>query len=401
MADFLAPRMTRFQPSASTAAAARARGLKAAGRDIIDLSLGEPDFATPENVKAAARRALEEDQTHYTNVAGTPALIEAIREKFQRENGLAYGADEIIASTGGKQVMFNAFLATVREGDEIIVPVPYWISYPNQALVADGRPVFVPCPEASGFKLQARDLDAAIGEKTRWVVVNSPANPSGAVYSGDELAALAAVLKRHPEVLVMADEIYEHLIYGGAEHHSLVRLEPALRDRTLVVNGVSKAYAMTGWRLGYGAGPAWLIRAMVKLQSQATSCPSSISQAAAVEALSGPQAVLAERRAIMEQRRDAIFEALAQIDGITAHRPEGALYLFCNCQGLVGRRRPDGGVIGDDGDVVAYLLEAAGVAVVPGGAYGLPGYFRLSFATRTEALLEGGRRIRQAVAALT
>ncbi len=400
MNDRLAPRMTRFQPSASTAAAARARGLKAAGRDIIDLSIGEPDFATPDNVKAAARRALDEDQTHYTNVAGTPALVEAIREKFRRDNGLDYGADEIIASAGGKQVMFNAFLATVRQGDEIVVPVPYWISYPNQVLVGDGTPVFAATNEATGFKLTASDLDAAIGEKTRWVVLNSPANPSGAVYSHAELAALAAVLTRHPGVLVMVDEIYEHLIYGTAEHHSLVAVEPALRDRVLVVNGVSKAYAMTGWRLGYGAGPGWLIQAMAKLQSQATSCPSAISQAAAVEALTGPQTVLAERRAIMAERRDTIFEALAQIDGITAYRPEGAMYLFCNCRGLLGRRRPDGGVIGDDGDVVEYLLDAAGVSVVPGGAYGSAGYFRVSFAISTEALREAGRRIREACGAL-
>ena len=396
----LAPRMNRFQPSASTAAAARARALKAEGRDIIDLSIGEPNFSTPDNVKAAALRAMENDETHYTNVAGTPALLDAIREKFKRDNGLDYAANEVIASTGGKQVMFNAFLATVRDGDEIVVPVPYWISYPNQVLVADGKPVFVTCAEANGFKLTAEDLAAAINARTRWVTLNSPANPSGAVYSAPELAAIAEVLRRHPHVMIMADEIYEHLVYGDNRHISLVQVAPELKQRTLVVNGVSKAYAMTGWRIGFAGGPADLIQAMVKLQSQATSCPSSISQAAAIEALSGPQDVLEERRAIMQERRDIIFEGLSQIDGMTTSRPGGAMYLFCNCRGLFGRHTPAGDRIDDDGDVVEYLLEEAGVSVVPGGAYGVAGYFRVSFAAATEDLAEGAKRIRQACAAL-
>ena len=373
-----AERMTRFRPSASTSAAQHARALKAEGRDIIDLTLGEPDFPTPENVKRAALAAMEADQTHYTNVAGTPALLAAIAAKLKRDQGFDYDAGELMASAGGKQAMFNAFAASVGPGDEIVVPLPYWISYPNQVLLADATPVFVEGRAENDYKPAPADVAAAMRPETKWLVLNSPCNPTGAVFSAGELAALAEVLRQHPDVWIMADEIYEHLVYGEARHVSILEVAPDLRDRTLVINGVSKAYAMTGWRLGFAAGPAPLIAAMTKVQSQVTSCPSSIAQAAAAEAVAGPQEVLAERRAIMTGRRDTIFQALAQVEGLRTRRPDGAMYLFCDCRGLIGRRTAEGAALDDDQAVVRYLLEAAEVAVVPGGAYGMPGHFRLS-----------------------
>ncbi len=391
-----AERMGRFRPSASTSAAEHARALKAEGRDIIDLTLGEPDFPTPENVKRAALAAMSADQTHYTNVAGTPALLAAIAHKLKRDNDLEYAAEEIIASAGGKQAMFNAFAATLGAGDEVVVPLPYWISYPNQVLLSDATPVFVEGRAENGYKPAPEDLAAAMGPRTRWLVLNSPCNPTGAVFDSAELEALAEMLFAHPEVWVMADEIYEHLIYGAAEHVSILQVAPGLRDRTLIVNGVSKAYAMTGWRLGFAAGPAALIAAMAKIQSQVTSCPSSIAQAAAAEALAGPQEVLAERRRIMAARRDRILRALNQVEGLRTSRPDGAIYLFCDCRGLLGRRPPEGLALAYDQAVVGYLLEAAGVALVPGGAYGMAGHFRLSFAADETVLEEAGRRLRAA-----
>lgn len=396
-----AARLDKFAPSASTEAAVLARKLRAEGHDIVNLSIGQPDFPTPDNVKQAAWRAMENDQTQYTNVGGVVELQDAIREKFRRENGLEYGRDEVIASTGGKQVMFNAFMATMNEGEEAIIPVPYWISYVNQVLLAGGKPVFVPGTGGHDMKLTAEDLASAITPASRWFLFNSPCNPNGAVYTADELLALAEVLRQYPDILIMADEIYEHLIFDGTPHVSIAAVAPDLKDRTLVVNGVSKAYAMTGWRLGYAGGPAPLIQAMVKMQSQNTSCASTISQAAAVEALTGPQDIVEERRAIMQQRRDVIFDALAQTDGLTVHRPPGAMYLFPNCKGLYGRRTPAGKVIENENDLVEYLIRDAGVATVPGGAYGVPGHFRLSFAASMEVLEDGGRRIREACNALT
>ncbi len=395
-----AERMSRFQPSASTSAAQHARTLKAEGRDIIDLTLGEPDFATPENVKQAALAAMDADETHYTNVAGTPALLAAIAAKLKRDQELDYEASELMASAGGKQAMFNAFAASAGPGDEILVPLPYWISYPNQTLLADATPVFVEGRAENGYKLAAADLAAAIRPASRWLVLNSPCNPTGAVYSADELAALAEVLREHPHVWIMADEIYEHLVYGDVTHVSLLEVAPDLKPRTLIINGVSKAYAMTGWRLGFAAGPAPLIAAMTKVQSQVTSCPSAISQAAAAEAIAGPQEVLAERRAIMTARRDTIFQALAQVEGLKTWRPDGAMYLFCDASGLIGRRDAEGREIADDQDLVRYLLDTGEVALVPGGAYGVPNHFRLSFAIDEALLAEAGRRIRAACDAL-
>lgn len=395
-----APRMDRFKPSASTVASARARALRAEGRDIISLSIGEPDFPTPVNIKEAAMRAMDRDETHYTNVGGTAELVDAIRAKFKRDNDLDYGPDQVMASAGGKQVLFNAFVTTVSAGDEVIVPAPYWISYPSQVLLAGGTPVFVPCPENNGFKLRPEDLEAAITERTKWVVLNSPSNPSGAVYSPDELQALADVLLVHADVWVLTDDIYEHLIYDGRAFATPAQVEPALFERTLTVNGVSKAYSMTGWRLGFAGGPAPLIKTMTKLQSQTTSCPSTVGQAAAVEALTGPQDVLAERRGIMQCRRDAIFSVLDGIDGLSCQRPEGAMYIYVSCRGVLGKRTPSGTVIETDQDFTLYLLDAADVAVVQGDAYGLSPYVRVSFAVDADVLEEAGRRIARAVAAL-
>lgn len=396
----LAPSMRRFQESASTKAGARARELKAAGHKIVDFSIGEPDFAVPDNVKQAILSALERDDTHYTNVAGTPALLDAIRLKFRRENGLEYGRQEVMAGAGAKQVMFNAFAATVREGDEVIVPRPYWISYPNQFGIAGGVPVYVDCDAQKNFHLDARVLERAISLRTRWLILNSPNNPSGAVFTRAELRAIADVLLAHPHVLVMSDEIYEHLIYGKAEHHSIAAIEPRLKPRTLVVNGVSKAYAMTGLRIGYAAGPAELIQAMTKYQSQVTSCPSSISQAAAEVALSGPQDIVKERRKIMEDRANTVVRILSRVQSLRLSKPEGAMYAFCDCRALIGTKTPEGNKIASEDDFIGYLLDQHKVVVVPGAAYGIPGYFRLSFATSTEAIEEGCERIARACASL-
>jgi len=394
--DILAPRMTRFKPSASTETASLARALRAEGREIVDFSIGEPDFETPENVKAAVRRAMDLNETHYTNTGGTAPLVEAIREKFLRENNLSFEADEIVVSAGAKHTMFNAFMCTVTDGDEIIVPVPYWISYPNQVLIAGGVPVLVNCSDENGFILQAEDLEAAITDKTKWVVLNSPGNPTGVIYQREDLRRIADVLLRYPDIWIMTDEIYEHFLYDGARHVSILEIEPSLKKRTVVVNGVSKAYAMTGWRIGYAGAPKQLVKAMVKFQSQSTSCPSSISQAAAVEALTGPQDVVQEQLAIMQDRRNAVFEGLNQVEGLIVKKPQGAMYLFCDCRGLFGRRTPNDKKICSDQDVAAHLLDSQGVSVVPGVAYGLDGYFRLSFATSIEVLDEGTRRIRDA-----
>ena len=395
-----APRMSRFGASASTLASALARKLKAEGRDIISLTAGEPDFPTPENVKQAAIRAMEREETKYTNVDGTPALKEAVSAKFKRDNGLDYAPEESIAGTGAKQIIFNALMATVGAGDEVIVPVPYWVSYEQMPKLAGGTPVPVPCPQNNGYRLLAEDLAAAITPKTKWLILNSPNNPTGATYSRQEMQAITDVLVAHPQVWLMTDDIYEFLIYDGREFCTPAQVEPRLYERTLTVNGVSKAYSMTGWRLGFAGGPAALIKAMTTIQSQSTSGPSSISQAAAVEALSGPQDFLAERQALMQARRDAIFEELSQVPEFACHRPEGAMYLFVNCAGMLGRKTPSGTVLETDQDVTAYFLEAAGVATVHGGAYGVSPYFRASFALYTEVLREAGRRLHEACAKL-
>jgi len=395
--DFIASRVNRIKPSPSSMAGQRARELRAAGRDIISLTAGEPDFDTPDNVCAAVTRAMARSLTKYTDVGGTPELKAAIQAKFRRENELAYDTAEIIAGTGGKQIIFNALMSTVEPGVEVIVPAPYWVSYPDIVLLAGGTPVTVSCPADKGFKLQPDDLERAITPNTRWVILNAPNNPSGAVYSRDELLALAAVLERHPQVWVMTDDMYEHLLYDGRRFCTMAQVAPQLKARTLTVNGVSKAYAMTGWRIGYGAAPQTLIKAMTKLQSQSTSNPSSISQAAAVEALTGPQDFIAQRCAIFQDRRDRVVAALNAIPGIDCHLPEGAFYVFPSCEALLGKRTPAGQVLGSDDDFVLYLLDEVNLAILQGAAYGVSPYFRISFATGMDELERGIARLADAV----
>jgi aspartate aminotransferase len=392
----IAPRLNRIKPSPSSMAGQKARELRTLGRDILSLTAGEPDFDTPAHVTEAAVRAMAEGQTKYTDVGGTPALKEAISNKFSLENGLNYAPGEIIVGTGAKQVVFNALMCTVAAGDEVIVPAPYWVSYPDIALLAGGVPVLVNCPAEKGFKLQAEDLERAISSKTRWLMLNSPNNPSGATYTRAELLALAEVLKRHPQVLVLSDDIYEHLIYDGVEFATIAEVAPELKSRTLTVNGVSKAYAMTGWRLGYGAGPAELIRAMEKLQSQSTSGTNSIAQAAAVAALMGPQDSVSTNRVEYQKRRDVVVAALNAIDGITCDVPDGAFYAFAQCSELFGLRTHEGKEIANSDDWILHLLDSQNLAALQGSAYGVPTHFRISFAASTDYLLEGCRRISQA-----
>ncbi|MDR3519240.1 MAG: aspartate transaminase [Azospirillaceae bacterium] len=398
--SLIAKRLARINPSPTLAVSQKARELKAAGRDIISLGAGEPDFDTPDTIKAAAERAIRAGETKYTAVDGTPALKAAIAAKFKRENGLVYTADQITVGTGGKQVLYNALMATLDAGDEVIIPAPYWVSYPDMVALAEGTPVFVTGPESKGFKLQPEPLEQAITPRTKWLILNSPSNPTGAAYSAAELAALGEVLLRHPQVHVMTDDMYEHLIYDGFAFATIAQVVPALFDRTLTVNGVSKAYAMTGWRIGYAAGPKALIKAIATIQSQSTSNPSSVSQAAAVEALNGPQDFIAARAEVFRQRRDLVVSMLNQAPGITCLRPEGAFYVYPSCAGTIGKRTPEGKVIETDSDFVTYLLESEGVAVVQGVAFGLSPYFRISYATSTEALEEAGIRIQRACAAL-
>ena len=398
--SFFSPRVGRITVSPSNAGAQRVRELKAQGRDIIGLTIGEPDFETPANVKQAATAAMGREETKYTNVDGTPELKAAIRSKFQRENGLGYALNQIMVGNGGKQVIFNAIMATVSAGDEVIIPAPYWVSYLDIPLLADGTPVPVIGRPEDGYKLTPAALDAAITPRTKWLVLNSPCNPSGAVYSRPELKALAAVLLRHPHVWVIADDIYEHLLFDGIAFATIAEVEPALFNRTLTVNGVAKTYAMTGWRIGYCGGPAELIRNMIKVQSQSTTCASSISQAAAVQALNGPQDFVPKRARAFQERRDRVLELLREAPGIECIRPQGAFYIFVNCAGMLGGRTPQGVTLDTERDCVDYLLDGAGVAVVVGAAYGLSPYFRMSIAAPIEELTDACQRIRRAVAAL-
>ena len=395
-----APRTSRFKPSPSSAASARARDLRAAGRDIISLTAGEPDFPTPDNVKQAAIRAMERNETKYTNTDGAPELKAAVQAKFKRENGLDYGLDQILIGNGAKQIIFDAIMATVASGDEVIVPAPYWVSYPDMVRLAGGAPVIVNGPQNNGFKVRAEDLDAAITPNTKWLVLNSPNNPTGAAYSRDELIELGEVVLEHSQICIMTDDIYEHLLFDGGPFSTPAQALPALYDRTLTINGVSKAYSMTGWRIGYAGGPKELIREMVKVQSQSTSSAGSISQAAAVEALNGPQDFLEERRESLRQRRDVMAAALNACDGLICDTPPGGMYVFCSCAGVIGKRTPDGKTIENDRDFTMYLLDSANVAVVQGEAYGMSPYFRASFPIATELLEEAGRRIQKACAAL-
>lgn len=381
-------------------ASQRARELRAAGRDIIGLTAGEPDFETPPNVCEAVVRAMAASKTKYTDVGGTPELKAAIIEKFRRDNALTYAPNEVIVGTGGKQIIFNALMCTLEPGDEVIVPAPYWVSYPDITLLAEGRPVVVTCRPEDGFKLRSEALDRAITSRTRWLVLNAPNNPSGATYTRDELRALADVLLRHPHVWIMTDDIYEHILYDGRRFFTIAQVEPALKERTLTVNGVSKAYAMTGWRIGYGGAPAELVTAMIKLQSQSTSNACSISQAAAQEALNGPQDFIPERARIFQTRRDKVVAAVNRIPGLRSHAPEGAFYVYASCADIIGKKTPDGQVISSDADFVMYLLESQNLALLQGEAYGLSPFVRVSYATSIEILEEGCRRLRLACEAL-
>ena len=396
----IAQRLSRIKPSPTNALTGLVAELKAAGRDIIGLGAGEPDFDTPSNIGAAGKRAIDEGQTRYTPVPGTMELRQAIRGKFTRENDLDYAPNQIIVSCGGKQVLYNALMATLDPGDEVIIPAPYWVSYPDMVLLAEGTPVIVEGREAHGFKVTAGDLEAAITPRTKWVMFNSPSNPTGAAYTRDELRSLTGVLLRHDHVWAMTDDIYEHVVYDGFEFTTVAQAEPGLLDRTLTINGVSKAYAMTGWRLGYGAGPVELIRAMTVVQSQSSTHTSSVSQAAAVEALNGRQDFIQPHNELFRERRDLVVSMLNQTEGVSCRTPEGAFYVYPSCGALIGRTAPDGTVISDDSAFCTYLLESEGVAVVPGAAFGMSPYFRISYAASTESLTEACSRIQRACAAL-
>ena len=394
-----AARLDKISPSQTIAISSKARALKAAGRDVISLSAGEPDFDTPQNVKDAAIRAIQAGETKYTDVAGTAALRRAVADKFRRDSGLDYAPEEVIISTGGKQVIFNAMLATMDAGDEAIIPTPCWVSYPDIVALADGVPVFVPCGQNNGFKMRSDDLEAAITPKTKWLVLNSPNNPTGAAYSADELRGLCAVLLRHPQVWVFTDDIYDKLTYEG-EPATVVQVEPRLRERTLTMNGCSKAYAMTGWRIGFAGAPVALIKAMDKLQSQSTSNPSSVSQAAAVEALNGPQGFIGEMRDAYKARRDMVVSMLNDAPGLHCHTPEGAFYVFPAVHGCIGKTSRGGAAINTDEDFVAALLDEEGVAAVHGAAFMYPGHVRISYATDTDSLREACARIQRFCAGL-
>ncbi|TVR84800.1 MAG: pyridoxal phosphate-dependent aminotransferase [Rhodospirillales bacterium] len=398
--SFLASRLGRIKPSPTIAATQKAAELKAAGRDVIGLGAGEPDFDTPDHIKDAAKVAIDRGETKYTAVAGTLPLRQAIVAKFQRDNDLTYKPEQIQVACGGKQSIYNALTATLDPGDEVVILAPYWVSYPDIVLLCGADPVIVSCPAETGFKLRPEDLDRAITARTKWVILNSPSNPTGAAYSADALKEIAEVLLRHPQVWVMTDDIYEHVIYDDFRFTTIAQVEPRLYDRTLTLNGCSKAYSMTGWRVGYAAGPKALIGAMNTVQSQSTTHTSSISQAAAVAALNGPHDFIAANNAQFRERRDAVVAMLNEAPGLECATPEGAFYVYPSCAGIIGKRTPQGTVIGSDDDFITYLLEAEGVAAVQGSAFGLSPYFRVSYATSMRALEEACKRIQRACAAL-
>ena len=392
---FLADILSRVKPSATIAVSQKARELKAQGMDVISLGAGEPDFDTPDNIKQAAKDAIDRGETKYTAVAGIIQLREAIAAKFQRENGLTYSPEQIIAGTGGKQILFNAFMATLNPGDEVIIPRPYWVSYPEMVALCGGESVFVDTTTESEFKVTAESLEAAITPRTKWFMFNSPSNPSGAAYTRDELKALTDVLMRYPHVWILSDDMYEHLVYGEFEFTTPAQVEPGLYDRTLTMNGVSKAYSMTGWRLGYAGGPLELIKAMDMIQGQQTSGTSSITQWAALEALNGPQEFLEERKKAFEERRDLVVSMLNQANGLQCPKPDGAFYVFPSCKDLMGKTTEGGTVLETDEDFVTALLEQEGVAVVHGTAFGLGPNFRISYATDMDSLRESCERIQR------
>ena len=391
--SLLSDNINRIKPSATMAVTGKARELKAAGKDIIGLGAGEPDFDTPENIKIAAIEAIKAGDTKYTAVDGTPNLKKAIASKFKRENNLSYDVDQITVGTGGKQIIFNAFLATINPEDEVIIPAPYWVSYPDIVDFAGGKSVVLECDESCEFQISAEKLSAAINAKTKWFILNSPSNPTGSCYTESELLDLSRVLEANPHVNIMSDDIYEHLVYDKFKFKTIAQLNPKLVNQTLTINGVSKAYAMTGWRIGYAAGSKSLIKAMGKLQSQSTSNPSSISQAASVEALNGDQSFLESRADVFKKRRDFVVKALNDMNGISCTAPQGAFYVFPSCKDLFGKKTSEGKIIENDEDFVTALLETVGVAVVQGSAFGLNGFFRISYATSDEMIANACKRI--------
>ncbi|MBX9466758.1 MAG: pyridoxal phosphate-dependent aminotransferase [Rhizobium sp.] len=397
---FLADALSRIKPSATIAVTQMARELKAQGKDVISLSVGEPDFDTPQNIKDAAIAAIARGETKYTPVAGIPELRKAIADKFKRENGLDYKPEQVIVGTGGKQILFNAFMATINPGDEVVIPAPFWVSYPEMIALCGGTPVYVETTLENNFKLTAEQLDKAITPKTKWFMFNSPSNPSGAAYSKEELKALTDVLMKHPHVWVLTDDMYEHLVFGDFVYYTPAQVEPALYDRTLTMNGVSKAYAMTGWRIGYAAGPLPLIKAMDMIQGQQTSGACSVAQWAAVEALNGPQDFITESKKAFEERRDLVVSMLNQASGIVCPKPEGAFYVYPSCAALIGKTAPSGKVIANDEDFVMELLATEGVATVHGSSFGLGPNFRVSYATSNDKLEEACSRIQRFCASL-
>ncbi len=398
---FIADRLSRIKPSPTVAVSNKAAELKAAGEDVIGLGAGEPDFDTPEHIKQAAADAMAAGKTKYAPVAGVAELRRAICDKFKRDNDLTYTPDQITVNCGGKQSIYNAMMSTLNPGDEVIIPAPYWVSYPDITLLAEGEPVIVDCPESANFKLTPAMLEAAITPKTKWLILNSPSNPTGAAYTRGDLAALGEVLKKHPHVWVMSDDIYEFIIYDDFEFTTIAQVVPELYDRTLTLNGLSKAYCMTGWRVGYAAGSVELIKAMNKIQSQSTTSTSTISQWASVAALDGDHSFIAEHNKVFKERRDLVVSMLNQASGLTCATPEGAFYVYPSCAGLMGKKTPEGKAIETDEDFVTYLLESEGVAAVHGEAFGLSPYFRISYATSTEALEDACQRIQRACAALS
>ena len=392
---FLSAALDRVKPSATIAVTDKARALKAAGRNVIGLGAGEPDFDTPDNIKQAAIKAIKDGKTKYTDVGGIPELKQAVINKFKRENELSYKPNQIIIGTGGKQVLYNALMATINPGDEVIIPAPYWVSYPEMVALAGGETVPVICTAEHEFKLRAADLEKAITPKTKWIILNSPSNPTGSAYSRAELKAITDVLVKHPHVWVMTDDMYEHVVYDDFVFTTPAQVEPKLYDRTLTVNGVSKAYCMTGWRIGYAGGPTELIKAMATIQSQSTSNPSSIAQWAAVEALNGPQEFIPLNNKVFKERRDLVVSMLNQAKGIDCPRPQGAFYVYPSCAGTMGKTAPSGKTITDDEGFVTELLETEGVAVVQGSAFGLGPAFRISYATKTSDLEDACKRIQR------
>ena len=384
--------LKKIKPSPTIAVTQKARELKAAGKDVIGLGAGEPDFDTPENIKQAAIKAINDGDTKYTAVDGTPALKKAIVEKFKKENNLDYTADQITVGAGGKHVIYNAMMATLNEGDEVIIPAPYWVSYPDIVLLAGGKPVVIECDEKQSFKINPSDLEKFITPKTKWIILNSPSNPTGACYSEKDIREIAKVLEKHPHVYILSDDIYEHVTYEGFKFFTIAQIE-SLKERVLTMNGVSKAYSMTGWRIGYAAGPKEIIKAIAKIQSQSTTNPSSISQAASVEALSGTQDFIKKRADSFQERRDFVVKALNDIDGIECLNPDGAFYVFPSCKGLMGKKDANGKEIKSDTDFVQSLLENNGIAVVQGSAFGLEGFFRISYATSMDNLKKALEKI--------